>query len=863
MRRTRKERSCLRLVGCLVLVLSGVVTVFAQSANQSFQVSGVVLDPTGAVIIEAKITMRRSGDPSSQVKTTNQRGEFRFTRIAGGNYEIETQKEGFAVTKTQITVGPQAPAPLQIVLPVGEVREEVAVVDRSNQVSTNSEDNLNVIKIDSAALKSLPVLGNDVISSLANLLDAGSVGSDGPTIIVDGLESTKKVPASTIQEVRINQNPYSAEFARPGRGRIEVITKPGSPEYHGEFSFIFRDYRLDARNAFARERPREQRRIFEGNLSGPIGNGKKTSFFFSANREEEDLQSVVFASTPAGVVSENVANPQRQAEFSFRVNHQFGDKTTFSVRYEFTRDSAKNGGVGGFNLPEVATNSTGREQQIYFNFRKILSTSLVNEFTLRGGRDNNFARGAVLGVPRIVVLDAFTGGGSQTARRTTENHVQLNEIFSWNRGKHFVKSGLNIPDISRRGLSDHSNFGGTFFFSTLENYLKNRPFSYSVNQGDGYLVFWQKEFGLFVQDTIRVLPNLSISAGLRYDKQNYLSDHNNFSPRLSFAFAPDRRRKTVLRGGAGIFYDRTGIGTIADRLRFDGQRLRQVTISDPGYPDPLSSGATLASKPSNVVRFAPDLRSPYTFQFNMGVERQLNRSLAATANYINTRGIKLFRSRDINAPRPPYDQLRPDATIGVLRQVEAAAHSQVHGLELMLRGKLTRFFTGTIQYNLGRAYNNASGINSLPANNHDLSGEWSRADFDERHRFNVLGSIKAGDWINLGLTLALTSGHPYNLTTGRDDNGDSVASDRPAGVRRNSLQGPGAATLDARWSKEFQLKKTGKEDGPTITLGLAAFNVFNRTNYLGFVGNLSSPFFGLPVAARPARRLQLSFGFTF
>ena len=184
--------------------------------------------------------------------------------------------------------------------------------------------------------------------------------------------------------------------------------------------------------------------------------------------------------------------------------------------------------------------------------------------------------------------------------------------------------------------------------------------------------------------------------------------------------------------------------------------------------------------------------------------------------------------------------------------MESSAHLQAHAIEVMLRGKFSSFFTGTAQYTLGRAYNNAGGINCLPANNYDLTGEWSRADFDERHRFNLLGAIEAGDWFDVGLTLSLTSGRPYSLTTGRDDNRDSIANDRPTGVRRNSLQGPGAATLDVRWAKEFLLKESKNDEGPAITLGVDAFNVFNRTNYAAFVGNLSSPFFALPGGA--ARR---------
>ena len=858
----QRESFMQRLAGCLLLSLMAGTVSFAQNPPNLFELSGVVFDPSGAVLTEAKVILRRIPDRAEQSKTTDRKGQFRFARVTSGNYEIEAQKTGFKATLVQVTVGAAPPPLIQIVLPIADLRADASVVDQSNQVSTNPDENLNVIKLDRAALKTLPVLGNDVIGALANLLDAGSTGSGGATVIVDGLESKKKkIPASQIQEVRINQNPYSAEFSRPGRGRIEVITKAGSPEYHGEFNFIFRDYHLDARNAFATTRPPEQRRIYDGNLSGPIGNGKKTSFIFGVAREEENLQSVVFADTPAGIVSQNLAYPNRDTELFFRINHQIGEKTTFSIRYEHTFDSARNGGVGGFNLPEVATNSAGRDHELYFTHRRILSPKLINEFTLRATTESGSTRGINLGSPQIVVLDAFTGGGSPVNRHSTEAQIQLNEIVSWNQGKHFVKGGLNIPDITRRGLSDRTNFVGTFSFSTLEDYRNNRPFLFSVNQGDGRLVFWQRDFGLFAQDNFLVRPNFSVGLGLRYDWQNYLGDGDNFAPRLSFAYAPGKQRKTVIRGGAGIFYDRTGGGPISDTLRFNGRRLRQVSITNPGFPDP-STGGTLADEPSNIVRFAPDIRSPYTIQSNLSLERQLSKSLTVTASYINTRGLKLFRSRNLNAPLPPSEQ-PPDSNIGVLRQVESTAQMQSHALELALRGKLTRFFNGTVQYTLSRAYNNAGGINSLPANNYDLSLEWSRAEFDERQRLNLLGTIDAGDWFKLGLTLSLNSGRPYNLTTGRDDNRDTAANDRPAGVRRNSLQGPGAATLDLRWSKEFEFKKIANGAEPTITIGVDAFNVLNRVNYAGFIGNLSSRFFGLPVAARPARRMQLSFGFTF
>src|SRR5262249_33868873 len=214
----------------------------------------------------------------------------------------------------------------------------------------------------------------------------------------------------------------------------------------------------------------------------------------------------------------------------------------------------------------------------------------------------------------------------------------------------------------------------------------------------------------------------------------------------------------------------------------------------------------------------------------------------------------------------------PDPAFSVWRQIESSAEMMGHSLEIGLRGNVTRYFSGMIQYTLSRTYNNTGGnpamgarssLNSFPANNYDLSGEWARADFDQRHRFNLIGTLTPGRYFKLGIAASLYSGAPYSITTGRDDNHDGMANDRPAGVPRNSLQGPGYAGLDVRWSRDFYLNRVKRDKGPTATLGLDAFNVLNHVNYSAYVGVQSSPFFGMPVAALPVRRLQASFRFRF
>ena len=842
-----------------LLMLGPPVAAFAQAYTW---LAGVVLDPSGSVVPNAKITLKLP-DGGTEMVRADETGAFRFDQLAPGSYEVVVEHAGFRVSTTRVRIGSRPPRLLQIRLRLADLREEITVAETGLQVRSSPSDNLNVVVMNRSDLDKLPTLGQDVIGTAARFLDPASVGTGGPTIIIDGMETSEKgVTASAIQEVRINQNPYSAEFSRPGRGRIEVITSPGESAYHGTFNFLFRDFRLDARNAFAASKPEEQRQIFEGSFTGPLGNGKRTSFLISGQHERLNLQSIIFARTPAGEIRQNFPRPERDGEVSGRLNRQLNEKNQLSLRYEFTDERAEGQGPGGFRLPETASDSHNREHHVYVQLRSVIAPRLVNELQTRSGRHYEPTLSRVRGQPRIVVLDAFTAGGGQADQLSTENHIQFHDVLTFSAGGHLVKTGVSSPDISRRGASDRTNIDGTFYFSSLEDYSLGRPFSFTKQEGEAHVAVWQKDLGIFFQDDFRLRDNLSIGAGIRWDWQNFISDHNNFSPRLSVAYSPGSGRKTVIRAGAGLFYDKTGWRAAADTIRYDGKRLREILLSNPPYPNPFAETGPARALPPNISRFAPDLRNPYLLQSSIGVERQLAKKTTVSLNYISTRGLKLFRSRDLNAPPPPYVG-RPDPAVGVLRRFESSAAQRTHALDLTVRGNFSRYFSGTIQYALGRARNDTGGIYSFPADNYDLSGEWSRANFDQRHRFNVAGTLKASNWFNLGMLFSAHTGGPYDLTLGRDVNRDGFANDRPPGVRRNSREGPGGATLDLRWGRDFVLSPSKKEKGPTVTVAVDAFNVLNRVNYTTIVGNQSSPFFGRPVAAAPARRIQLALRFRF
>jgi hypothetical protein len=425
-----------------------------------------------------------------------------------------------------------------------------------------------------------------------------------------------------------------------------------------------------------------------------------------------------------------------------------------------------------------------------------------------------------------VVAGAFTGGGGQGDLVRTEYHMNLNESLAWTKGHHLLQAGFQLPDWSRRGFFDRTNFGGTFYFSGLDTYASGRPYAFIQQRGNGDLALLEKQVGTYIKDDWQLGPGLSLGLGMRYDWQNYFHDDNNLAPRVSVAYAPGNQKTNVFRAGIGVFNDRSGPVVIADVLHSRPSGLTRIVVENPGYPDPFSTPAA-ATEPPSIVRLAPNVQIPQTLQYSVGVDRQLQRSTAMSVTYTGARGYHLFRSRDINAPTPPLYVARPDSTFGVVRQVESTGRQSSDSLQFTLRGRVTPWFNGQAQYTLSRVDNDTSGIPDFPANDYDLSNEWGRADFDRRHRIVVLGRVTAVKWVDLGVGLTMNSAAPYNETLGGDPYNNGRGRVRPTGVKRNSLQAAGSSSLDLRASRDLKIGGT-RQAARTVTLAFDAFNVLNR-----------------------------------
>ncbi len=832
-----------------------------RSGLVSFAITGTVLDPSAAVIPGAHLALVQDNGKQVTQTTADDRGSFRFDSVRAGRYRMLVQAPGFRDTSTDVSVGSKSNADIRITMQLDTHTESVTVAsDSAPQVSTEISANQSSATLDRNALDRVPVFDQDYISTISRFLDSTGTGTNGVTLIVNGVEANGPgVTASAIQEVKVNQNPYSPLFARPGRARLEITTKGGTSAFHGSLNFLFRDSIFDATNAFAVVKPPEQRRYFEGSITGPLTPGGKTTFLAALNEDFLDLQGIVHAEGGNGPIQGNVPNPTRHFFGSGRIFHDFSPDDQFWIGYSYERRTVQNQGVGGIVLPEAATGTNFQEHEINVSYRHIVSTKWVNQLRfLVGHYDNRVS--SLSGDPAVVVQGAFTGGGAQANSRRTEYHFDGADIVSYASGKHAVNFGIDVPDISRRGFDDFTNVAGTYTFGSLAAYEAGQPSTYLLQRGNGHLIFLEKVLGAFLEDSIRVKPNLSLSLGVRYYWQNYFRDEpHNLAPRVALAYAPGRNGKTVFRAGAGVFYDRTGPGPISDLLHFNGLNLLRFILENPAYPVLPSQ---FANAPTSLVTLGPQARIPYTLQYSAGLERQVTANSTFSATYVGSRGMDLFRSINANAPPLPPFLAVPDPALGQIREIQSEGYQKSNALELTFRGKPGRYFAGQVQYTLSKTYNNTSGITFFPANSYDPSNEWARSDQDRRHKLDLLASSQPTRFFVLGAGLSVYSGLPVNVITGSDNNGDGVINDRPPNIPRNSMHGPGLINLDLNVSHDFALSRS-REHAKTLSASLNSFNALNHVNDVGYIGVITSPFFGRAVAAQPPRRMQMNLQFKF
>jgi hypothetical protein len=842
---------------------------------ESGTITGKVVESGGGRLTAVKVTLANQETNKKQEVMTAEDGKFSFTDLPPGTYLLQVEASGFEPYKANIQVGTEELEPLRIKLKLETVEEKVVVRPDTSDDRLSPDSNIQSMKVDETFFSGLPLDVDYLLPFINTFTSAAAQGQEGISIIVDGVDGGElDMPTSAIRSVRVNRNPYSAEFQHPGAARAEITTKHGhGHRYRGSVAFFARNSVFDARNAFADTKPALNRRFMEGSLGGPLG--QHSNFFVSGENLMNDESAVVNAlNTVAltGPININVPTPQRRDHLFARMQWSLTEMQTLSLNYIFTDHSSKNNGVGALSLPEQGTSADRDTHRVQMIESAALSPQLRNEIALVF-KDQTSQSGSRASGPEILVSGAFVGGPSQVFDRKGRRAFDAQDTATYIRGRHSFLFGATVRN-EWSNIFEATNFGGTFRFSTLDQYTNvvqnhvGTPDLFQANQGEPNVSYLVRQISGFAQDTMRVLPNFSLTFGLRYDWQNTLDNHRDLAPRLALAFAPGKRKRTVLRVGAGIFYDNLPRSATEDAMLLDGVRVREIDISYPSYPDPFLGGQVTSPAPS-VMRVAPDARSPYLIQTSAGVEEEVWKGAWLSLEYSFLHGAHLFRIRDINAPLPSGTGLRPDPNFSNVEEVVSTAFLRGHALSLTFRGGLGKRFKGYAQYVFSKDTNDVSssgpGTFSFPADNYDLQAEVGPADFDRRHRLNFAGIAQLPFGFRVGSILSAASGAPYNITTGSDPNGDTIT--RPPGVTRNTGRGPGSVQLDLRVTKVFSLQGISAGERRRSTrnweFSVDAFNAINHTNVTNIIGVVSSPLFGKATAAGPARTIQFSTKYSF
>jgi len=856
----------------------------ASSPQDTGAVRGNVHDPDGTAVPDTNVDLTNSSGGQRLSTTTDEDGVFEFTKVPPGNYALHVIIPGFEPVEKPVVVGSEPLARIRVKLKIAQVSEKVTV---SGQSVVVAEENRSQARFDEHMVMNMPVRDADPLVVPSLFLNPAVVGSSGPTLIVDGVEtSSLDLPTSSVKSVTVDQNPYSPEFGRPGKGRLEITTRKGvHSRYRGNVLAMFRNSALDARNALAVERPVQQRGIGEVELDGPLTGSGLTTFFVAGRYHLFNNSAVVDATTPPGLVVnnittpggsliENVAVPERTTSLFGRVDSHFRPTHTLSLFYKYKDSKLDNQGVGGLDLPDRGTNFFEHENEFRAVETATPSANFQNQarFTYKQDRQSTTS---VSNDPAVIVLGAFNSGGAQTDRHLTETMADAQDVASLFYGRHNLRFGTGVK-LRYFSAEDRSNFGGTFTFSSLADFQSTpspQPSQFNMNFGNPSVDFQDHQVFAFLQDQLRLLPNLSVMAGLRYEFQPAVSHYQNLAPRLAVAYSPGGTNRilsnTVFRGGFGIFYDRQPYLMQQDGLLYDGSAIRGIVLSCPlscpSYPNAFLPGNPPAAVATPSIRTTdPNIRFPYLMQGSLAIERKLWRGQNYLTLELSTvRGLDLYRSRNINAPLPGTIS-PPNPNFVNIDQFEASGSSRSNSLSIAYKGDVHKLNI-MLQYVLSRTLDDVNDVKNgflyTPANNYNPHGDWGRSDLDRRHRFNAVFLYPLRFGFHVSGIVNVWSGLPYNITTGKDDNYDTVFNDRPLGLWRNAGRAAGYTDVDLRLTKRWRV--THSEHAHFVEAAVDVFNIFNHTNFGSYNGVLSSPTFGQPYTANSARQLQVSVRYHF
>jgi hypothetical protein len=871
------------VAGALFVVVS-VAPVWAdEQSGASASLRVTVQDETEAALVGAVVTVVDAAGVSRD-SAADGRGVATFADLVPGTYQVTVMADGFRnfVGTANLRRGVnQTKAQLAVAL-----QEAIFVNDESADQRRDNGFTTTLTQEEIDALSDDP---DEMAEQLQQMAGAGS------QIFVDGFGGGRLPPKDQIQRIQFHTNSYSAQYHDAGMIRIDVITKPGMGRWRGNFNVGFRDESLNARNAKAPVRGAEQQKRFMVSFQGPLAKGKTSLSIRADGNAAYDSRTIV-ATTPDGQINEQTRRPTDTMNVNVRVDHAIGPGAQLQAEYFRRNDTRDNLGVGDFDLQERAYGTESVTDTFRLRNTKLIGKKAFSELKVQFSNTDT-SQSSITDAPTVRVLDFFTSGGAGMTGSRLGRQLEIEQNLDFTIAKHTLRAGV-LFEGGWWDSTQQSNANGTFTFSSLEDFLAGRARTYTRRVGDPDVSYSQYEAGWYLQDDFKLRKNLAMSLGLRQEVQTNMDDGFNLAPRAAVTWTV---AKANIRAGYGIFYDWFESSVYEQTVRLDGLQQIEEVIVNPTYPDPgLAGGSSL---PPSRIQVADDLTQPTIQQASIGFDRQLTPIIGLRADYMWTRGTNTLRSVNVNAPLA--DGTRPDPSAGNVSEIRSDGRRATDRITAGVNFRVpnARFF-GTVMYNWSNTRNFADSPLSLPADSNNPDADWGPAAQDVRHRMFILANAPLLYGIRAGLNVQASSALPYNITTGTDDNGDTVFNDRPEDVSRNSARGAAQWNVGLRLNRQFNLGGLGGgENGPMpiggppqaaaqrgpggggpggpgggpggegggpqlmmmqasnaryrLDLHVQVFNLLNTTNLNAFVGNLLSPYYGTATSAATARRLEV------
>lgn len=888
----------------------------AQQSVENASVSGRVLDPQGAAVPGAFVIARQTDTGVTVEAVTDASGRFRFPYLRIGPYELRARLEGFKEHARTLTLSAGSAFDLSITLEVGGFDAAVTVVADALALETARSQIVGTVP--QTEVRNLPMNGRNFLdlallipgvsptntNSTQAFAETSAVPGQGLSIasqrnlsnsfIVDGLSANDDAAGlsgmpfgvDAIEQFQVVTGGGQAELGRALGGYVNVVTRSGTNTLHGTAYGFFRDDALNGKNALTKTTLPMDQQQFGGSLGGPLARNR-TFYFGNVERRLLDQTGVVTILTEnVNVINARLSesgyqgrpvttgiypNPVHSTNLLGKIDHQVSGADQLSVRYALYDVVSSNArGVGQLNAPSGSTGIDNLDQSIAIGNVWTLSSNTVNETRLQVARGDLQAYSTDLIGPQVTISGVATFGTFSSSPTRRENTMfQIVNNLSQRAGSHALRAGADFL-YNDDTITFLRAFRGSYTFSSMANFLAGNYNGFAQTFGDPVVNQSNPNLGFYAQDEWRASSRLTLNLGIRYDLQfleTINTDTNNISPRVGFVWSPTGSQDFLVRGGAGIFFDRVPLRAVANALLSAGNttdvtQLRQPQVSGilptqagaPVFPNILPDRLPSTALVS-ITTIDKDLPNAYSKQANIEIEHALGSGRVVTVGYQHFRGERLLMSINQNVATcvaaGTNNGCRPVAGYVNNSQYSGAGDSNYHGLHVTYLQRPGDWSSLRVTYTLSKSMNNlGEAFFSSPTDPANVMRDWGRSDNDQRHRLVISGAIntpmspgtttweRVSHGFILSSILQYYSSLPFNIVsgvnslqgTGGRPFADGSVSTANFDVRqaqfipRNAGEGSNFLSLGLRLSRSFQV------GGSRIEGLVEAFNLTDHVN---------------------------------